>query len=284
VALAEQCGLGDHLDDVLDLARVAWRLDADPTSSPTVSGASKMGGGADLADGESWPYNDDGVRYSLLAQIDCAALPPLSGEWQPSAQWQPGGVLLRIFADCAFVDGTDVAVLAAPRDASFQRHAVPPLPDPSPCQRPPQDFGLGENAEIPEAPIRLTPFVSVPKPSWEAQSGVTAMEEYHDWARLLAGDGVLRTTDPSTLLGEAIHIQHDPLGVVAYWYSTASGFPQAKDPDRALADETAWRVLLHLATDDDLGFNYGGGAYTVVAPARELAEGRYDHATCVWQY
>jgi hypothetical protein len=80
----------------------------------------------------------------------------------------------------------------------------------------------------------------------------------------VANDGKAWEHDTSTLLGEPIAVQNSPIDT-----------DDEADP---------WRVLLHLASDERLGFDYGGGACTIVVPAAELAAGRYDHAACVWQF
>lgn len=282
-AMAERCGLSQHADSLLALGRAAWRFDRDADERADQPGASKIGGGADLTAREHWPLNADGVPYVLLAQLDCGALPTLDGPWPPSTEWCHGGRLLRIFADCASVDGTDVVVLAADPVVALQRQRRPSLPAPWPYDLPPQDFGLGENALIEEAAVRAVPFVSLPVPGYEA-TGVMASEPYFAWTTQVSDDPRYQQYAPTTLLGEPIAVQSNPLDTVAYWYEHNSGYPQAADPCRQLADPASWCVLLHLATDDHLGFDYGGGAYTVVVPVVELAVGRYDHATCVWQY
>jgi hypothetical protein len=220
-----------------------------------------------MAEGERWPVNGAGVPYALLAQIDCAQLAALDGEWPPSAIWEHRDVLLRVFADCAGVDGTDVIVLEAAPETEVHRRERPPLPVPWPFELPPQNFGLGENAEVPEAAIRATPFVSVVVPGHEA-SGITASKEYHQWAASLANDGTPAEQTISTLVSEPIAVQYNPLGT-------------DDDVDHRPSE---WRVLLHLATDERLGFDYGGGACTVIVPTAELAAGRYDRAACVWQF
>jgi hypothetical protein len=43
-------------------------------------------------------------------------------------------------------------------------------------------------------------------------------------------------------------------------------------------------VLLHLASDPSIGFDYGGGALTIVVPREDLKAGRYDRLFAAWQY
>jgi hypothetical protein len=282
-ALVQRCGLGDHEQLVMDLPRAAWRLDPDQGASPAAPGTSKVGGGPDLAEGEQWPVNPLGVPYVFLAQIDCAGLPELGDEWPPSAAWQHGGKLIRVFADCAHVDGVEVIVLEAPPETTVSRRQRPPMPAPWPFRDGPQDFGLGQNAVVPEAAMRATPCLTAPQPGGEAR-GVMALVAYREWASRLTNAGRSWEREASTLLGEPVAVHASPLETVAFWFEEDSSFAQASDPDRSLTDPGAWRVLLHLATDERLGFQYGGGMYTVVAPAAELAAGRYDHALCLQQY
>ena len=265
--LAARHQLLDHAEFLMDLPRAGWRLDPDPRTPASAPRASKIGGGADMAEGELWPLNGAGVPYALLAQIDCAHLPALDDEWPASAIWQHRDMLLRVFADCAHVDGTDVIVLEAAPETKVHRRERPPLPAPWPFELPPQNFGLGENAEVREAAIRARPFVSVVVPGHEA-SGITALPEYHRWAAALTNGGQPGEQSISTLVSEPIAVQHNPLGATDDEGNHPSG----------------WRVLLHLATDERLGFDYGGGACTVIVPTADMAAGRYDRAACVWQF
>lgn len=280
--LAERHGLGGDWRLLTDLPRATWRLEPDLGVDGAAAWAFKIGGGADLAEDERWPVNASGVPYTLLAQIDCARLPDLGDGW-PRTAWRHDEMLLRVFADCAHVDGTEVVVLAAAPGTAVARQERPSLPEPWPMDLPPQDFGLGENALVGETPVRAVPVLSVPVLGSSAKR-VMDSTGYWDWAMELATDAGAWGNDTTTLLGEPFAIQSDPLESVAYRYSEGSGHPQASDPDRSLSDPGAWRVLLHLSSNEPPAFNYAGGAYTIVVPAAELAEARYDHATCVWQF
>jgi hypothetical protein len=283
-ALALRHQLLDDEEFILDLPKAAWRLDPDPAAAASTPRTCKIGGGADMATHEDWPMNDAGVPYTLLAQIDCARLPALDGEWGVSTTWHHRDMLIRVFADCAHVDGTDAVVLEAAPGTEVHRREPPPLPQVWPCELPPQDFGLGANGEVPEAAFRATPFLSVVVPG-SAATGAEASEEYREWAVALANDGNAWEQDASTLVGEPSAAEFDPRESVARRYETEGDDPRASDPAPSLADPAEWAVLLHVASDERFGFDYGGiGTYTVLVPAAELAAGRYEHAVCVGQF
>jgi hypothetical protein len=290
---AKRCEVVDA-ERLLDFARPAWRLD--PTDEDPVStAATKIGGGADLAPGESWPINRYGVPYALLAQINCAALPDRGDEWPDPVGWKHDGKLLRIFADCAHVDGVDAVVLASEPTAELVRREPPPMPDPFPvphgCQYvlPPQDFGHGENGHVAGSAFCLTPFVSLPEADVSDKGSARVSVAYSRWRLNVASAG--RTyqdlSRPSHLLGTPSVVQHDPLEDAARLADDESplGLREREPAQLSLRDPANWQVLLHLASDDQLGFDYGGvGAYTVVAPLADLRLGLYHRAYALWQF
>jgi hypothetical protein len=111
--LIEECGLGEHRELVRAALREGYRL------APDERGPHRVGGLPDLADGEAWPEDENGVAYTLAAQIDCLALPPLPGAF-PGPDWGHGGRLLRIFAlleDQAPEPGPARALACSPRES-----------------------------------------------------------------------------------------------------------------------------------------------------------------------
>jgi hypothetical protein len=83
----------------------------------------------------------------------------------------------------------------------------------------------------------------------------------------------------STLLGSP-HSIHDNVLQTAASRHGADG----PTPAPGLDVPERWQVLLHLATDPDVGFEFGGGALTILAPGADLAAGRYDRAFAIWQF
>jgi hypothetical protein len=282
---ASRCGI-INAESLLHLARPAWRLD--PTDEdPASSAATKIGGGADLTADESWPINRYGVPYVLLAQINCATLPDRGDEWVDPVGWKHGSKLLRVFADCAHVDGVDAIVLACDPTAELERHEPPPMPNPFPAPDGgqhawPQDFGHGENARITGSTFCLTPIVSLPEAEISDDGSPLTSDAYDTWRRNLAYTGWTHDDNarPSHLLGAPSVVQHDPLPYAA---CLAQDGPLRAEP--SLRDPANWQVLLHLASDDGLGFDYGGvGAYTVVVPLADLRVGLYHRAYALWQF
>lgn len=163
-----------------------------------------------------------------------------------------------------------------------------PVPDAFPYLLPPQDFGHGENGTIMGSTFRLTPFISLPEVGHATDNPLLQTDAYTDWRHKVATTGRIYEdcSRPSHLLGAPSVVQHDPLEQIA---SIARGEGRSQliqRTDASLQDPANWQVLLHLASDEQLGFDYGGGvgAYTVVAPLADLRLGRYDRAYALWQF
>jgi hypothetical protein len=89
IALIEQHRLDEHRDAILAAVRPGYRL------QPNADGPHRIGGPPDLAPGERWPIDADGVSFTFVAQFDCSQLPPLTGEF-PAPTWPHDGQLIRL--------------------------------------------------------------------------------------------------------------------------------------------------------------------------------------------
>lgn len=306
IALAEQHGLGRHAARLADAVRAGYRLDPEPGRLPA-SRESKIGGHPDLAAGEDWPHNSRGIAMTFVVQIDCSTLQPPDG-WEDPRPWGDDGPLLRVFAD--LLDnpnepGLAVALACDPR-APLTRTPAPALPDPFP------DGGEGDDLEpedrfrvFPEARVTLEPFLTAPEIDPELKPEMhdfsDPADRYYQWSNdVRAGhthpedaseprsdediDRLLGNLDPPPwdlhhLLGEPASIQDDVLEFGAAIYRGDWGMPVT--PDSALADRDAWRALVALHMDERIGLHiHDGGAFTILAPAADLARGRYDRLVC----
>lgn len=296
VALARDCGLGEWAERVADTARPGWRLEPDLDGRPEIPGVTKIGGGADLAPGEEWPTGLRGIPMALLAQINTAKLPSVD-PWTHVLDWQPDGRLLRIFADvvASSYEPGRVAVLVTAPDVTLRRTTPPPLPDPLPPPGPYEPDVDEDFTILPEAVVRPVPFLSAPEvhpvlhPDVHLYGrGGPLSGPYSLWRSRLRLEG--RETDEHgrnwwdihTLLGQPSSIQDDvryagPFCLESERWSRRVGVA----PDPALMDRDAWRVLLDLRADEriDLAI-FDGGAFTVIAPVADLAQGRNDRAIC----
>jgi hypothetical protein len=114
-----------------------------------------------MADGEIWPHADNGIPYTLVAQVDCSTLPPLTGDFT-GPEWAHDGALVRIFThvDARVPDPGPALALACAPDAAVTRAALPPRPDPMPVSAcGPDDDSLRTLHETPVTPL---PFLTVP--------------------------------------------------------------------------------------------------------------------------
>jgi uncharacterized protein DUF1963 len=243
----------------------------------------------------------------FLAQIDASRLPDLDPAWPDPNPWAHQGRLIHVFADLLdnpFEPGPAVVRACDPGDR-LVRTAPPPAPEPWPAGGPWDELEMDERFRIlPEAAVRPVPFLSAPethpllKPSESSYSEDAA--RYQSFAARLRVDGgethpgqeLLERDDPGPtppsayevhhLLGEACSIQNDVrhTGVLMandpYWKSQTD-----KSGDPELTTEGAWRVLLALHDDQRIGLEIlDRGAFHVLAPIKDLAEGRYERLVC----
>jgi hypothetical protein len=263
--LIEQCGLATYREEILAAVLAGHRLE------PGGDGRTRIGGLPDLAEGERWPHGTDGIPYTFVAQIDCTALPPLTGAFAGPA-WGHAGALLRIFAalDARVPEPGPAVALACSPDAPVARASLPPRPDPMPDTAwEADDESL---RQLTETAVRPVPFLTVqsgwsvlPEPARDV-----AQEAYDEFAQRLSRDGA--PFDPGSwaapqLLGHAESVQGEDPRYAGPWLL---------GDEAALQDLEAWRLLLNLPDGyPDLSFG-DGGALALVIPAGDLAVGRYD--------
>ena len=256
-ALIAHHGLSAHRGTILAAIRPGfWLLPAD-------SGRSRIGGLPDLAPGEQWPHDQDGVPYTLVAQIDCSALPPIATEF-PLPPWAHNGALVRIFAALlatAPEPGPAVA-LACPADAPVTRAELPARPD----QVPADVWGLADDSlrMLHELPVRLVPFLSA-QAAWYAGIPEEATDAYEEFARRLAAGGGKPPAQQwqfPHLLGHGENLQGEDL--------TATGADEKPEVPRE-----QWCTLINIPEHQGMSFGDGGGL-AIVIPGADLAAGRYD--------
>ena len=263
--LIDSCGLGRHRDAILGAVLAGYRLE------PGGEGQTRIGGLPDMAEGEAWPHGPDGIPYTFVAQIDCSALRPLTGEFA-GPEWRHDGALLRIFAalDARIPEPGPAIALACPPDAALTRAPLPPRPDPMPEGAwEPDDDSL---RLLHETPMNAVPFLTAAV-GWYVlpeSARESAAEAYRELSARLAAGGAApldRSWGVPQLLGHAESVQgEDPRYAGPWLYED--------EPD--LEGRENWRVLLNIA-DGYRGMSFGdGGALAVVVPAADLAEGRYD--------
>ena len=209
-ALIDACGLGEHREAVLGAVLAGYRLE------PGGSGRTRIGGLPDVADGEVWPRGEDGIPYTFVAQVDCSALPPLSGDF-PGPEWHHGGALLRVFAalDARVPEPGPALALACPPGAPVSRAELAPRPDPMPASAWEAD---DESLRmLREAPVRPVPFLTAGV-GWAVlpeEAREDAATRYRTFAQRLAAGGAPplrgRPRGAPQLLGHAESVQgEDP--------------------------------------------------------------------------
>jgi hypothetical protein len=235
-ALVDACGLGLYREAIVDAVLAGYRLE------PGGDGRTRIGGLPDMADGEIWPHADNGIPYTLVAQVDCSTLPALTGDFT-GPEWAHDGALVRIFAhlDARVPEpGTALALACAP-DAAVARAALPPRPDPMPLSAwEPDDDSLRTLRETPVTPVA---FLTVPE-GWyvlaeDAREAPATVDAYRDFAARLSTRGAPHTPRRGgcQLLGHAVTMQDQDPRFAGPWL--------LRDEPR-LRDLHAWRVLLNI--------------------------------------
>lgn len=250
-ALIDEHGLSAHRDAVLAAIRPGyWLLDGDHPRT-------RIGGQPDLAPGETWPHDEDGIPLTFVAQIDCATLPPVVTEF-PLPEWDHGGALLRLFAplDGRMPEPAPAVALVCPPGTPVAPAALPPRPDPMPDTAwEPDDDSL---RELGVTRVRPVPFLSAQN-AWHAGIRDEA-DAYFEFARWLAAGGV---KPPNTqwqlphLLGHGSTLQGEDPG-------SAGAFVHPDVP------RGAWRTLLNVPLERTVGIGLA-----IVIPAEDLASGAY---------
>jgi hypothetical protein len=283
--LARDCGLSQWADGLVSTVSVGWELAATDARPPS-PGTSKIGGLPDLAPGEDWPLNARGIPMTLMAQLDLSALaPPPEGWALEEASWSPPRGLMRIFADLVDspVDVCRASVLLCPPASPLKAAPLPALPDPWPLGGPCDEVEPEERyRRFAEIAVIFRPFLSGPEifhgirsEVWDTSPGPA--QDYQRWLDRLRTDDDGREVTHA-LLGTHRSLQAD----VREW--AALNFEEffAAEADEDLTSADAWRPLLSLFDDDALDLRIAdGGSFIVLAPAQDLAEGRFDRLLCV---
>ena len=238
VALIGEHDLDEHRDAILAAVRPGYRLQPDP------DGPHRIGGPPDLAPGEQWPVDVDGVPFTFVGQFDCSQLPPLTGEFPPPA-WAHGGQLVRLFSALDSDEGAPCPAIALQ------------------C---PSDAPLTQNEDGPflhEVRVQATPFLTAQQ-SWHVL-GDGDHDDYDAFSAVLEASG--RDPQPDAwmipqLLGHATNEQGEDTILSAHYAV----------PDRTYRD---WSTLFSLPSHE--GMNFGdGGSLAIVILHEDLAEARYD--------
>ncbi|WP_170179243.1 DUF1963 domain-containing protein [Solirubrobacter pauli] len=243
--LIDEHGLGEHRETILAHIAAGYRLQRVPDSPH------RVGGLPDLAPGEGWPHDEDGVPFTFIAQIDCTQLPSLQSEF-PSAVFNHGGRLLRLFGRmnaAEMVPDEAVGLLCAP-DAPLTRAELPALPNPMPPDVELEDSDL---RELYGEPVRPLPFLTA------RYEPFGDFDDYSEFRSRLAAGGVRRREDAwddPQLLGYAGNEQgSDPVAAGPWVYDDTA--------------EDDWCVLVHLPGMD-------WGSLSVLIRRVDLAAGRFD--------
>lgn len=278
-AFAVQRGFADRAARLAETVEPGWSLEPSSDLNAAAPAVTKIGGGADLADNEQWPRNARGIALTLLAQINCSALPEWTQEWSRPTLWPHEGRLLRIFADLVDnpVGAGHALVLDCSCETPVRRHAAPPLPDPWP-RGGPYDIGLPEDRypQLPDAPVVARPYVGPPSfipANLGPLPGSDEIYRYDDWVNLASRDGAPDDVPAvvHSLLGPAISTNIDDVRG-----TFASGNGGSLTPEN-------WVPLLHIGHDEQLGLDLAFGAFTVLLPRADLARADYRRAMCVAQ-
>jgi hypothetical protein len=238
IAVIERHDLDEHRDAVLAAVRPGYQL------RPDRDGPHRIGGPPDLAPGEQWPVDAEGVPFTFVAQFDCSRLPPLTGEF-PAAAWPHGGQLIRLFSALASDESAPcpAAALACPPDAPLTRSEAGPA--------------------LHEARVQATPFLTAQQ-SWHVL-GDGIHDGYDAFSAVLEAGG--REPQPGAwtipqLLGHATNEQGEDTILSAHYAV----------PDRTYRD---WCTLFSLPSHDGMSFG-DGGSLAVVILHEDLAQARYD--------
>jgi hypothetical protein len=278
--LARWCGLAEWASDLVSTVSLGWALTASSASS-AASPLSKIGGLPDLASGEKWPYNERGIPMTLMAQLDLSRLESPTQDWTlADASWSVPSGVMRIFADLVDspVDMCKAIIMLDANDAPLHAAPLPAVPDPWPAGGTCDVVLMEERyCSLPEIAVSLSPFLSAPETHHEIDTGDGPPIGYRRWVNQLRlgedGDEVLHALvgHPRTL--------HDDIREAA---ALNFGRFVAADDGEHLASPDAWRPLLSLYDDDAYDLRIAdGGSFTILAPAHDLVEGRYDRLICV---
>lgn len=265
LALCREVGLEARADDVRRLARRSFRLTRGERSADDV-GASRLGGAPDLPPALEWPVRD-GEALAFLGQLrlqDVAAL-------DSSTTLSPSGLLLFFF------DASRQPSGLAPDDAGSCRVIL--VEDESAAA--PAEPGQGAFSDY---PLHLSSELSVP-PGWSSYVEMLELTEEEALAwdelreQLAAKQGVeLEDLSPDQ---HALHrllgfpdTASDELELDCQLASEGLDLRDGEgyfDPrrDELAPGAAAWRLLLQVSSDDDLGTEWDEGLSRLYIFVRE---------------
>ncbi|MDA0172923.1 YwqG family protein [Solirubrobacter taibaiensis] len=242
--LIDDHNLSEHRDAILAAIRPGYRL------HPEAHAPHRIGGEPDLAPGEQWPHDSNGMPCTFVAQFDCSRLPPLVSDFG-NPPWNHGSQLLRIFAELEDHDGTPtlaVALTCSP-DAPLTRTEAPPWPIP-------EDYGSLRRLEA--LAVRPVPFLTA-RVGWYVVGERSWETGYDAFSHQLEGG----SWSDAQLLGHASNEQGDDPIQSGHWHS---------EKTTVLED---WATLFCLPRHPDMSFG-DGGSLAIVIRLEDLAAGRYD--------
>jgi hypothetical protein len=264
-----------------------WQLQPDAAET-----RSRIGGAPDLADGELWPINARGIPLTFLAQIDTSTLEPHVAPWRPSTPWRHHDQLIRVFADLIDSPVAPCLTIALACSPAQQLRTVsrPATPEPWPSGGP-YDAGTEQERywDLPATAVRLVARLSAPethpllRPDPFDMTSATA-SAYERWLERLRRDGneLVETIPPPPPLHSLL--EHASPDVIEDLDDVGAYIASEGNPHRppGIVPVRAWTPFLSLYDDDDLGMQIAdAGAFLVLAPADDLAEGVYDRMLCV---
>jgi uncharacterized protein YwqG len=231
----KQAGLGAHINEILELARVSARIERTRCEqSELARGASRLGGTADLPAGFAWPVFEE-RPLAFIAQFDLAALPRTVREL-PSA-----GTLAFFYDDETMRWGFDPKDVGSAHVAYFPAGTVLiPTPTPEPARTfHPCAVTLARTVDLPS----LNDLVCQPLREKLKQSERAAYEK------------LVASNDETYhhLLGHPQLVQNDmrvQCELVSHGFNTGS--PEGYQAGKAFAEGGInWTLLLQIDTDDE---------------------------------
>jgi len=278
-SLCAEVGLGERAQDVARLARLSIRLTrADPQSAVL---RSRLGGVPDLPPELEWPAWGD-KELAFLGQIDLAEVATLA----PDSLLPPQGLLLFFYEASSQPSGLDPShrgscrVVHVESDASLLRPASP------------------HRATFAPYPLELSCELMIP-PSWSAavEALDLDLDERASWDELrekvAAAQGVeLEDLVPRWQSLHRLLGYPEELGSgVELDCQLASCGISVDDPETYLdprrdeleAGAEAWRLLLQVSDDEELGTSWGQGFGRVWILIREedLRERAFERAWAI---
>ncbi|MBH5333956.1 DUF1963 domain-containing protein [Streptomyces pactum] len=266
----------EHLPDGiaarwLGLLRPSLRLER-ATDADTPVG--RLGGLPELPEGVEWPVWEGHGPLSLVASVDCAALPAAGLD----IPLPTDGTLAFFHFDGRLDDGA--AVVASDDPDSWSGARVVYVPAGTPVTRAAAPEGLPPYPEVPLA-ARLETTAPYPWHPVVYREFAPMPDDHPVWGEEFreAVDELTAGTE-HRLGGHATPVQDEVEAAVA---RHALGCPPWNDP-RIGQEALRWVLLAQFDSDDDAGMMWGdaGALYWLMRP-EDLALRRFDRARFTWQ-